>query len=317
MAEPLAQKATRHEIEIETEIEAADVAETQPEPPQPELAPAIQAAVAESAADVVERPLNEQFETFETTELPEIQSLEVEFEVDEEFIFEVPKEPVDEGLLIIQQEQQPLNIQADRLEPEELALASLEIEDEIQQAALLWAENLAIEEEATGENSTNPEDLRDVPVTIIELLPIEPEILIEKLQKIPEEKLQEAAAILEVIMQTAQRVEQNEDIDETDIELVTAGLEQMVERLLTCLEIEHDKKHVALIVQALLSGEINLDFEAILARQDEGTHERKYVSAWIMAVLKQQTDTKQIDHSFIGKYVMQLSFSETQLNWAA
>lgn len=242
--------------------------------------------------------------------------LEIEFDVAEELTIEIP-EVTDEGLLVIEHEAPVYELAAEESELEEFALPAQEIEDEINKAAILWAEGQAVESTAEPQEQDIPDEAPEPPVTIIELLPIEPEELVEKLQSIPEKRLEEAAAILEVILQTAERVEQNDEVGETDLELVVAGLEQMVERLLVCLEIEHDEKHVAAIVQALLNGEIKLDFEDVLARQDEGTHERKYVSAWIMAVLKQRTTPSAPDHTFIGKYVMQLSFSDTQLNWAA
>lgn len=242
--------------------------------------------------------------------------LEVEFDVAEELTIEIP-EVADEGLLIIEHDEPVYELLAEENELKEFALPVKEVEEEINKAAILWAEGEAVESTTESEELVMLEEAPEPPVTIIELLPIEPEELVEKLQSIPEKRLEEAATILEVILQTAERVEHNDEVGETDLELVVAGLERMVERLLVCLEIEHDEKHVAVIVQALLSGEIKLDFEDVMARQDEGTHERKYVSAWIMAVLKQRTASSLTDHSFIGKYVMQLSFSDTELNWAA
>lgn len=240
--------------------------------------------------------------------------LEITLDTEEELDLEIP-EAVDEGLLIIKRDPSAFEFTDQELKLVELAQPAIEIEEEIKQAALLWAEQWGNEnEDVLYEASEQPQE---IPLTIIDILPIEPAELAEKLETIPEERLEEASAILDIVLKTMSDYEKQENVEPTELEIITSNLERMVERLLVCLEIEHSEKHVAIIVQALLSGEIKLDFEDVIARQDEGTHERKYVSAWIMAVLKQRATPKPVDHSFIGKFVIQLSFLETQFNWAA
>lgn len=255
-------------------------------------------------------------EKIKKMDLPEDEPLTLEFDVNLETTLEIP-ETMDETLIIIEQEprESPLIFEAENLpEPDELALPAQEIEDEIKQAALLWAEQWGSEEsdELFPEAIENSEVLRP---TLFEMLPIEPTELAEKLETLPEASLQEAAAILGVVLEMVGNYLDQEVNEESDSEKPTERLVQIVERLLVCLEIEHEEKQVLALVEALLNGEVDVDFENILERQDEGTHERKYISAWILMTLKQRTTPKQVDHSFIGRYVMRISFSELRLSF--
>lgn len=285
-----------------------------------------------------EEPLNEQIETpvifepnAETAPLVEVldtELLEINLELidsdsdsdsEEELITEImPEEAVDEGLLAIQQEPETLHQieeNEEDIETNEIILPSQELADEFQQAAILSLGEVGSEVEINSEEvetiiqyQDGLEALQKDPVTIIELLPIEPEELVEKLETIPEVRLQEAAAILKVVLQAVQRADNNRHAGETDIESVDeTGLEQMVERLLVCLEIEHDEKQMSVIIKKLLSGDLELDFEELLSRQEEGTHECKYVRAWIISVLNRQLIPKPSAHTYLGRYTLRLS----------
>lgn len=154
--------------------------------------------------------------------------------------------------------------------------------------------------------------------TLIQLLRIEPAELEAKLEPIAPIKLLEAAAILELTIQTAKRLEENDEVGQTDQELVVAGLEQMVVRFFDCLEIEHTELDVERFVAALISGELE-DMEPEFEKQtsDEGTHEHKYTVAWIIAVLNRSLVPKPSAQSFIGKYTLRLSILSNFQNLAA
>lgn len=250
-------------------------------------------------------------------ELPELvalaapETIETVFKADEQPTALQP-EIVEDGLGIVGNaiEQATAEyLETDGFGPLEIVLA-----DEITEETPVWPDELELVAEVGGLDLEMQVTLPETATTIAELLPIEPGELAEKLQTIPMERLEEVTAILEAVIQTAQRFETIENIDS---EQITIELTQMVERLLVCLEIEHDETQVAAFVEAILSGDLELDFDVLLARQDEGMHERKYTSAWIMAVLNQQTVAKENRHSFIGRCVMRLSLLDAQLSWAA
>lgn len=188
---------------------------------------------------------------------------------------------------------------------------SINTEQEFVQAALLWSEQWGEQQDSfvNGVESPNTEE-----VYLLDYLPIGYVELTEKLESIPEPKLQEAAQIINSVFEVMSEVMAIENIGEVKMETTKIKLEQIVERLFVCLEIEHQEEHVIAFVQAILNGEIEINFEQLLTLQDEGMHERKYTSAWILAVLNQKATSNKRGFAFVGSFVLALFLgSDSQL----
>lgn len=304
--------AAKDQITIEHTLE---VAKLNPEitesilPPESEILPDKQAIPEPVNKPVVSEP--------NASKPQEILLVETPPEVSEpaEVILEIPELELMENPELVAAETNPILL----IETTEdiTVLPDLpEAYDTPQQSIEQEATQIEVEELVFEANITVSEEVDDLPTVataLVEALPIEPDVLAEKLQTIPTERLEEAAAILELVLETAQRIQQQIDIGETDYELVEAGLEQMIERLLVCLEVEYEDSDIEVFVQMLLEGNLELLFEKPPADEYDAMHERKYASDWIMSVLNQKLATKQTSHSFIGKLIMRLSLAENQL----
>lgn len=148
----------------------------------------------------------------------EIEETVAQFNIQEDVTLEIPQ-PVEEAIVVEQLEETEF-FKFEETEPSHFERLSPEIEDEIKQAALLWAEQWGNKHEAELEPQAEEQ------LSLIELLPIEPEDLPEILLNLPESKLQEAAAILDAVLQTVASLELGTNSVVLPEEL--AALEQMV-----------------------------------------------------------------------------------------